>query len=319
MSHFSVMVVTDSEPTDEILTKLMQPYHEFECTGTDDQYVQSIDRTEEAKAEYAQYTENATEPAEGFLEWINGWYGLEPVVSPADPDKEGEHKYGYVRVGADGNVLEVITRTNPNKKWDYWRVGGRYRARLQVKSGVASAVATEPSWEWKNEKTIPEGFDSACVADIDWDKMKVEAQRGRANWVDECIAKCGMSREDFGAACQLHKEVHAKWMEIPASDRPRGSEYFQWLRDAGYANVADAHSHNFEIPEIGEQTLDDWINSAPMLSAFAVVKDGKWYEQGEMGWWACVSNEDDQWDEKFNEMVASLQPTQWITLLDCHI
>ncbi len=319
MSHFSVMVVTDSEPTEEKLAEIMQPYHEFECTGIDDKYVQSINVIDEAKAAYAKYLEGKPEqPNESFLEWTAEWYGLKAVLAYEELDREEAHKYGYIRLGSDGNVAEVIDRTNPNRKWDYWRVGGRYRSKLQVKEGVASAVSSDPSYEWQGQ-TLPDGFDSACVADIDWDKMKAVAVQARTTWVDECITKCGMSRDAFGAACQLHKEVHAKWMELPGNDRPRGTEYFQWLRDAGYTNVAEAHSNNFEIPEIGEQTLDEWINSAPPLTAFAVVKDGNWYQKGQMGWWACVSDEDDQWDVKFNELVASLQPEQWITFLDCHI
>lgn len=317
MSHFSVMVVTDSEPTEETLAEIMQPYHEFECTGIDDKYVQSINVIDEAKAAYVKYVD--TKNPASFLVWVKEWYGLKSVYSDSEIDLEEQHKYGFVRVDVDGEVLQVIDRTNPNRKWDYWRVGGRYRSKLQVKEEATSAVSTEPSWEWERQDEVPDGFDSACVADIDWDKMKAVAVQARTTWVDECITKCGMSRDAFGAACQLHKEVHAKWMELPANDRPRGTEYFQWLRDAGYTNVAEAHSNNFEIPEIGEQTLDEWINSAPPLTAFAVVKDGNWYQKGQMGWWACVSDEDDQWDVKFNELVASLQPEQWITFLDCHI
>lgn len=47
MSHFSVLVVGDNVEVQ------LAPYHEFECTGRDDQYVQEIDETEEARAEYA--------------------------------------------------------------------------------------------------------------------------------------------------------------------------------------------------------------------------------------------------------------------------
>ena len=319
VSHFSVMVVTDGEPSGDMLSEIMQPYHEFECTGEDDKYVQNIDRTEEAKAKYAEYLAGESGKPESFLEWVKGWYGIERVLSLLKPDYEKLHKYGYVRVDDKGEVLEVIDRTNPNNKWDYWRVGGRYRAKLQVKDGVASAVASEPSWEFEGQP-VPEGFDSACVADIDFDKMKAVAVQSREEWVRVCLTKCGLSREAFGVGCSQQKESHAKWMELtPPEQRPRGTEYKQWLREVGYVNLADAMEGNWEIPDIGTMTLDQWIAAAPPLSAFAVVKDGNWYEQGRMGWWACVSDEDDQWDEKFNELVASLQPTQWITFLDCHI
>lgn len=41
MSHFSVMVIGPN------IEQQLAPYHEFECTGTDDQYVQDIDETAE--------------------------------------------------------------------------------------------------------------------------------------------------------------------------------------------------------------------------------------------------------------------------------
>ena len=50
MSHFVVLVIGDN------VEELMAPYHEFECTGTDDQYVQNID----VLAKYREEYENGT-------------------------------------------------------------------------------------------------------------------------------------------------------------------------------------------------------------------------------------------------------------------
>ena len=46
MSHFTVLVIGDK------VEEQLAPYHEFECTGYNDEYVQDIDITEEAKKEY---------------------------------------------------------------------------------------------------------------------------------------------------------------------------------------------------------------------------------------------------------------------------
>ena len=46
MSHFLVLVVGE-EPEEELA-----PFHEFECTGFNDEYVQDIDITEEVLEEY---------------------------------------------------------------------------------------------------------------------------------------------------------------------------------------------------------------------------------------------------------------------------
>jgi hypothetical protein len=49
MSHFSVLVIGGN------VEEQLQPFHEFECTGTDDQYVQEIDQTEEARKNFEEF------------------------------------------------------------------------------------------------------------------------------------------------------------------------------------------------------------------------------------------------------------------------
>jgi hypothetical protein len=207
MSHFTVAVITPSRPSDEDLAAVMQPFHEFECTGTDDQYVQNVDITEDARAEYAadttrRYrdpagtlhdpyedrfyrdplpTENPgfgtggngkiawtskdwgdgrgyrpkvhfvpdgwddirvpTPEVQTFAEWLEGYYGLKPVLPG------GHEKHGFVEVSPEGEVLRAIKRTNPNAKWDWWQVGGRWDGLLALRDGVFAS--------------------QACIADID--------------------------------------------------------------------------------------------------------------------------------------------------------
>jgi len=57
------------------------------------------------------------------------------------------------------------------------------------------------------------------------------------------------------------------------------------------------------------------------IRTFAVVKDGQWYERGEMGWWACVSNEKDEaeWEAEFKKLLEGLPDDTLISIFDCHI
>lgn len=50
MSHFTCLVIGPD------FQAQLAPYHEFECTGRDDQYVKDVDRTDEARAEYESQT-----------------------------------------------------------------------------------------------------------------------------------------------------------------------------------------------------------------------------------------------------------------------
>lgn len=57
------------------------------------------------------------------------------------------------------------------------------------------------------------------------------------------------------------------------------------------------------------------------LKTFAIVKDGMWYERGEMGWWAAVSNEksDEEWEAQRKILMESLPDDTLISIFDCHI
>lgn len=50
MSHFTCIVIGPDHEAQ------LQPYHEYECTGTDDQYVTDVDETEEVREEYESST-----------------------------------------------------------------------------------------------------------------------------------------------------------------------------------------------------------------------------------------------------------------------
>lgn len=121
MSHFSVAVF--SEDGGKSVEELLAPYHEFECTGIDDEYVKDVDVTEKIR-EY--YDEEETEQI--FIDFCKGWYRYNDIVFEGEnPDISGKHKYGYIIADKSGEVVKVVERTNPNKKWDWWTVGGRFR------------------------------------------------------------------------------------------------------------------------------------------------------------------------------------------------
>ena len=103
MSHFVVLVV-GPDPEAQL-----QPYHEFECTGTIDQYVQSVDILEEARASW--------EPGESYptLEsYLVGYYSLPLAVEDFPPDLEDDNMFGWYRLNGKGDVIEAFQRTNPN-------------------------------------------------------------------------------------------------------------------------------------------------------------------------------------------------------------
>lgn len=67
MSHMAVLVNTQTLDESE-LERVLQPYHEFECTGIEDEFVQTIDETDVRRAEYLKNTTRVYRFPDGTVE-----------------------------------------------------------------------------------------------------------------------------------------------------------------------------------------------------------------------------------------------------------
>lgn len=242
MSHFAVAILTEGCPTDLEIDKILAPYHEFESTGRDDEYVQTLDKTDhylktwqedtitcyfnqdtgETVIPYVNDAPLYRAPTDEESEAIGEGYGTGVVYrngkpinyrsdywSPGvyskkvfDPSgwgvkeksfsevlsfeeyltswcevrklslgsaKTDEHKYKYFRVDENGSVFEVIERTNPNSRWDWYVVGGRWAGCLTKTDGSEVNCA-------KLSEVVP-GFSAFAII-----KDGVWHERGDMGW-----------------------------------------------------------------------------------------------------------------------------------------
>lgn len=284
MSHFSVLVITEQQPTEDALNDILAPWHEFECTGWNNQYVIDADVTEESLGY-----------GEGDLNKALSYHGLEDkiVADEADVNREIDHKYGYAIV-RDGKLIKAVNRTNPNKKWDWWVVGGRFSGRLLLKSGVT--------------------VNQAMLCTIDLHAMREDARsRAIKLWDEVHETVSGLPTiEDWNQIRKTAQSIDAareRYWAQPAVTALKERFPKSWGLDREVEAAGRARD------EYGQREADDAI------STFAFVKDGQWIERGEMGWFACVANEREQadWSAEFNKMLDTLPPTAWLTVVDCHI
>lgn len=214
------------------------------------------------------------------------------------------HKYGYVTLDEAGEVLTVIDRTNPNKQWDWWRVGGRYAGRLRVVGGSAPT-------------------DAARVGDLDLNSMKAMRQAERQAHIFELMQDAGATRQEVETAILAAPIIHGLWMQLQ-EPKPRGPDFYAWAEAncAEGTTFAKVARKAWELPKFGTaKTIDEWIDAAPYLTSWAVLKDGEWTEKGSMGWFGMASDEKDEaeWEAAVSAMLASLPDDAWITVVDCHI
>ncbi len=227
-----------------------------------------------------------------------------------DIDRSGKHKYRYaLRVPAG---IKVFQRTNPNNKWDSWRVGGRYASKFQVFNQHA-AVSSEPTWEWREDKR-PEGYDVAQFKNLNFDGMKKEACLRRAQWISSCMENCGLDWTSFEAGVKEFEVAKKAWRDLP-EPKPRGEEFMQWLEQSGYPLAAKARHKNWELPEIGSMSLQEFIDAAPAVTGFALLDvEGVWHQEGDMGMFGCVLNEDSNWGERFQKLFHTIDQSTGLLL-----
>jgi hypothetical protein len=307
MSHFSVLVLGDN------VEAQLAPYHEFECTGKNDQYVQDVDITEEVRklmTEPRGYGEQKDEPYD--LNDALDYYGLadKVVEDESSVDRDDEHKYGFAII-LSGELIKAVDRTNPNKKWDWYVLGGRYTGRLRLRPG-AKGETGRPGLMTENASR---GYvDQALKRDIDFDAMRDERE-GEARATYRRFYRL-IEGHEFPKTWASVREAHAGNIDAaraayhaqPAIQAIKDDDEFRWSDDVAF---------QFGCTE------DEYAQRARnrACGAFAVVKDSQWYEHGRMGWWGMVSDEKDdgQWYAEVAKLLDSVGDDTQISIVDCHI
>jgi hypothetical protein len=251
-------------------------------------------------------------------------------------DKELYDKHGIDWNGGDweyqdNGTFEEFSTYNPDSKWDWYAVGGRWCGFLKVREG-ADVPDINPSREWTDdaesaaalaEKTKEAVADQAYNKNILWDKMIAESgqtaykrweavanvlgtdSNGRINqpklsW-QQCIDR-NNNNVDLARVEYNSQPIIEKWSKLEGEV----VGYFSPISE--YACTA------FEYVN---------INKYNGISTYAVLIDGKWIAPGNMGWWGMSSESEDERDNWtltfYDRFIKPLSPDALITIVDCHI
>lgn len=261
MSHFTVLVI--GKNVDEQLW----PFWELDLSEDEvkkdprAEFIGDI-KQEELEEKFKEFLEKEKEylekneiKYESATEWVRDWFG---------------YKFN-TELGAWGYYK------NPQQKWDWYSVGGRWSGYFTLKNGAEGSLGEPGIYGREEENEKPNKADQAKKGDIDWQAMKDEKLvRARKTW----------------------EEVQSKEDQIPSQ-----MKYLTY-------GITD------------DDTLDTYLKRIDKFpTTYAVVKDGKWYEKGEMGWWGISTNEksDSEWDTEFKKLIDDLPDDTLLTIVDCHI
>lgn len=236
-----------------------------------------------------------------FEEYVKEWHGREAR-------DETYNRYGYWQ--------------NPNAKWDWFEVGGRWAGFFKLKPGHTGGLGKQ-----YNFGSILESKDRADIAfkkAIDFEFMRNEREKFAAERYDlvmEAIKGTPESEswEEVRSEFDLEKSEEIEKARARYHAQPRVKAFREFSMSEKGRELVDFFTgvENYQIPR--EQYLANARNHAGV--PFALVKDGIWYEQGRMGWWGNVSDEKDPetWNSMVNKLMDELPDDTLLINVDCHI
>ncbi len=310
MSHFAVMVI-GKDPE-----KQLKPYDEnIQMPPTCKEQVEQ----EEMIRFFTHYSEEEQKK--------KGEEGTKIIFTPEAFEemyrKKGNNWNGNTwRKHIDGTWWEYSTY-NQNSKWDWYSLGGRWSgAYIKLKPGAEDMKGR--SGVFKNET----GIDAALKGDIDFPAIRKAAE-------DEACAKWDKLHEGITKQLGDKKEKaiadYVNWDKV-RDELHKGNieaaREFYGAQEAVKAFEVVNKDHQFSgfmgdgiTPYLTSRELYMKAAGDGSFSTYAVVKDGIWYEKGEMGWWGMSLNEKDQheWNSEVAKLLDGLSDDTLISIYDCHI
>lgn len=257
----------------------------------------STNSTYEYPPEYTMFNIPHQQRYSSFEEFMRDWCGYK------GRDEE-TGRYGYWE--------------NPNKKWDWYSLGGRWTGFFKLKDYNPLLRYTKGKTGKPGLMTDPakDGWvDQAYKRDIDFDGMTEVAIKEAEKQYDE-FEEAVAGIEPFDTPwVEFHQqydnldEARKAYREIPFIKATSKMCYF------------DDPIIRFKLRE--ENPREAFVKEACMtsFSTFAVIIDGKWYERGEMGWWGVVHDEKDklEWTKQLHKLLEDTSDDTLFSVYDCHI
>jgi len=208
------------------------------------------------------------------------------------------------------------TTYNFESKWDWYQLGGRWTGYFKLKEGRTGLVGNTEVFD----NQVREGWvDRAAIGDIDFEGMRLDAAEGARKLYKQVIKVAG---GPIKAPKRSWKEFLDDGSYGGDYDKRRQDYWIQpeirvWKKVQDKCNLFLTPIKEFLVTE--EEYVQKRAKAA--IVTYAVVKDGKWYEKGEMGWFGCSSNEKahDDWVDEFYSLLDSLPEDTILSLYDCHI
>lgn len=329
MSHFTVLVAL--EDVSESIDEIMEPF--WEQTENPD-YLEFIDAEEQHRTQYESKGINCVRMPNGTIclpydPIFSKLYTVENGVVYKEEFGQLHHKkrtkkakkiqflpdYPYKKLyksfvnfledyhGYQYNKTEnrYGYYTNPNAFWDWYQIGGRWAYSFLVKENYKEPIKTELSWASDpNPPKAPKGY-----------KWVSAAEKGAIEWALMKQLSVNEQTEMFHKYQKAFNTQSLEELEFP----------LYVITDQGIENLGTTVYYK-------DETLENFLARHNLSNKdeygfipYGFVNNGEYYSLGDMGWWGVSTNEkeEEKWNKEVNNFLDSLDDSQIIVLLDCHV
>lgn len=227
---------------------------------------------------------------------------------------------------------------NPQAKWDWFQVGGRWAGYFLIKPEYQAVhFGEKPEFGWEHtdypegrklmEQKLQEGrVDTALKRHIDFEAM-MQYGRDKAAKRYDVVMNLILKDLPVNESWEVIRN-DCKGRDIPKVrdlywNQPRCAAFKAYIENADNRRVLEEYGIDWfdGNPDEYLMTREQYVrfHGLKAVTTFAILHNGQWAERGRMGSFAFVHNEKDNWEEIFQKILAEIPDETRLTILDCHI
>lgn len=312
MSHFTVAVrvpgnvALESVPSE--IESMLSPY--YEQGEPEDDFMEFQDRTEYAREYWEANEYGEQEKYDSFEAYLDSQYYQHEV--------DGEKCWGYW--------------SNPNAKWDWYQIGGRWSGHWPAKAGAETGEG-ERSWANESEEIPESQVDIIRIRDIDFAKGDAETDKRVQKFLAdyETFFRTGKASDERNPFYGVRYDAFNLGLvqclnENEITDEQRKTCRLEPWPDRRWDNDKDGKPiprYDVIAPLPSDPKFVEFVrNQFNNLRTYAYLDEDGWVEPGEMGWFgmsAATADTREKYSKSFVEWLKSGNQDDWVVCVDCHI
>jgi hypothetical protein len=250
-----------------------------------------VRRPEDLESVLAKYNEQDEDYMVREISWTREEYIRDYRTRNPETDLTDEAIWDFAREDYGPDCCDeenIYSFYNPDARWDWWVLGGRWRYQLKVR------------------KNTPH------LKDRDFFAEEPRKQRGRYRWCDAAPIKDILWSHLNRAEPERIKQMSRFWDVVVDGAEKREDEDFGFHWKGEYYREIYRTKENYIMKENTFYTHD-------LLDGI----DDEWYTMGDMGWFGCDNSTSESFEQYLRDFYEIIQRPEyqdyWFCVVDCHI